>query len=93
MKLSTPTNLLFIVLISIVVSCKKDSGSNSSANSSVSLITNGTWKFQKFEYQRKDGIWIADPDAVDADKFTIAFNSNNTFSELDLVNNNSAAGG
>jgi hypothetical protein len=87
------TMVCLAILISafgILSSCKKDGSSNS--NSAVSLLTSSRWTFQKFEYQKPDGTWIPDPDAVDANKFTIGFSANYATSEIDLVNGYTTAG-
>lgn len=76
--------LLTVVLVTIP-SCKKD-GTNDS-NSAVSLLTSARWTFQNFQYEKPDGTWIPDPDAVDADKFTVGFATNNTLSEFDEAYN------
>jgi len=73
-------------------SCKKDSSNSAKSNSAVTLLTSSRWTFQKFEYEEKNGTWIPDPDAVDANKFTEGFNTNNTFTEIDLVNGYNTTG-
>jgi len=87
-------NLLIPALLMLLTvnfySCKKDSP-NSSSSSAVKLLTSSRWTFQKYEYNQ-NGTWIADPDAVDADKFTVGFNTNNTFSEYDLTNGETSPG-
>lgn len=82
--------ILFLALIAMCPSsCKKDS-SNSGSNS-VKLLTSSRWTFLKFEYYQ-NGAWIADPDAIDADEFTVGFNINNTFSENDIRNGETSPG-
>ena len=87
----------FLILLGMVMvtiySCKKDSNpNNGSGASKPSLLTSSLWTFQKFEYQKPDGSWIPDPDAVDANKFTILFSTNNTTFEHDLVNGYTTSG-
>src|SRR5579862_3171461 len=80
--------LSFISLIAITLfSCKKDGNGNSSSGSDsyVSLLTKARWTFLKFEYQKPDGTWIRDPNAANADQFTVGFNTNNTFDEMHVV--------
>ena len=75
--------ILVVLLLLIMPGCKKDSNNSALKQSS---LTSGTWTFQKFDYQKNDGTSIADPDAQDADRFTILFNPNATFFQVDQVN-------
>jgi len=87
----------FLALVALsaalMPSCKKDNSSgNDNGSSKAKLLTASMWTFQKFEYQKPDGNWIPDPDAVDADKFTLLFSTNGTTFEHDLVNQYIASG-
>ncbi len=84
--MKTPLFLCIIVLC-MATACKKSTDATNTA-----LITGSTWTFQKFEYQQKDGTWIPDPNAVNADKFTVLFNTNGTFFELHQINGYTATG-
>jgi hypothetical protein len=89
-KIVLPALLLCFVILTLV-SCSKSSSNNPKTNA-VSLLTGSRWTFVKFEYQLKDGTWVPDPDAADADKFTVGFNTNNTYSTNDLVDGDNEVG-
>ncbi|MDB5009210.1 MAG: hypothetical protein JWP45_3603 [Mucilaginibacter sp.] len=92
MKTTKPLTFLCLVVLltaGALSSCKKDNTSTPTADSHISLLTTGTWKLQKIEYQEQNGTWTNDSSALDV--ITLAFNTNNTFSETDQ-NNNSGSG-
>ena len=67
--------------VTTLLSCGKAGSDNpDSGSNAITLLTGSRWTFQKFEYENKDGTWIADPGAVDADRFTVGFNADNTYS-------------
>jgi hypothetical protein len=92
-KATTAACLALLTMVSITLSsCKKDGSNNSNSSSALSLLTSARWTFQKYEYEKPDGTWIPDPDAVDANKFTIGFSTNYATSEIDIGNGYTTAG-
>lgn len=80
MKKSLLVLSVFALLFGTFYSCKKDGKSGSSTQP----LTQAVWTFQKFDYQQSDGgPWTPDPDAIDANKFTIDFNTNGTYTEIE----------
>lgn len=82
-------SIVLLCVIALMPSCKKDAN-GTTTSSSAAILTKAVWTFQKFEYQKPDGSWIPDPDAVDANRFTVDFNSNGTYTEIDLNNGTTA---
>jgi hypothetical protein len=70
---------LFCLMAATLYSCKKSNDNSTPADSQISLLTNGTWKISKLEYQTSGGSWVtvAIPSAQANE--TISFNKDNTY--------------